>query len=274
MEFLNAGNSVIGAPLSVDLRTQQMSDNMWRQHTLMGAAPAGTTNVRVTASANDMVFNVDPGQSGFYDNFSLTGSSAPATEKLANADLNAPLLTPGWTFVESPAGADTVATAPFANRVGTGLGAWLRPFVTMVPEGDATLTQTVPASPGGKYAFTGWSRWEANYSGGQTGSPTQTRMELAFLDGANAVIGSPISLDLRTQQMNDNMWRQHMIMGTAPAGTVSARVSGIAIDMFNTTGAQSAFFDDFTFVLVPEPACLTLLGLAVVAFLGIRPRRK
>jgi hypothetical protein len=273
MEFLNASNAVIGSPVTLDLRTQQMADNMWRQHTLMGPAPAGTANVRVTASANNLVFNVDPGQSGFYDNFSLTGSSAPATQKLANANLNAPLVTPAWTFVEAPAGMDTVSTAPFANRVGTGTGVWLRPFVTMVPEGDATVTQTVPASPGSKYAFSGWSRWEANYSGGQTGSPTQTRIELAFLNASNAVIGSPVSLDLRTQQMNDNMWRQHMVMGTAPAGTVSARVSAIAADMFNTTGAQSAFFDDFTFALIPEPGSLTLCLIALLGIVGLSRRR-
>ena len=41
----------------------------------MGVAPAGTANVRVTAAATDMVFNTDPQQSGFYDDFSLRASA-------------------------------------------------------------------------------------------------------------------------------------------------------------------------------------------------------
>jgi hypothetical protein len=272
LAFLDGSNAVIGAPVTVDLRTQQMNDNMWRQHTLMGTAPAGTTSVRVSASATDMVFNTDPGQSGFYDNFSLTGAGAPATEKLANANLNAPLETPGWTFVETPAGSDTASTAPFANRVGTGTGVWLRPFVTTVPEGDATITQTVSGTPGTPYTFSAWSRWEANYSGGQTGTPTQTQLELAFLDASNAVIGSPLSLDLRTQQMNDNMWRQHSLTGVAPAGTASVRVSAIANDMFNTSGAQSAFFDDFS-LAIPEPATMALGLVAMAGFVALVRRR-
>jgi hypothetical protein len=252
LAFLDASNAVIGSPVTRDLRSEQFADNTWRQHTLMGAAPAGTANVRVTASATDMVFNIDPGQSGFYDNFSLTAASAPTTEKLNNGNLNAPLVAPGWTLIEAPSGADTATfhNATFANHTGggNGTGVWLRAFATANPEGDATVTQTVPGVPGGEYTFSAWSKWELNYSGGMAG-PTQNLLELAFLDASNAVLGTPVTLDLRTEQMNDDTWRQHTLTGTAPAATANVRVSGIAIDMFTTMGAQSAFFDDFSLML-------------------------
>jgi hypothetical protein len=95
---------------------------------------------------------------------------------------------------------------------------------------------------------------------------------MAFLDASNAVIGSPLSLDLRTQQMNDNMWRQHSLTGIAPAGTASVRVSAIANDMFNTSGAQSAFFDDFS-LAIPEPATMALGLVAMAGFVALVRRR-
>ncbi len=48
-----------------------LADAMWSQHMVMGFAPLGTASVRVRASMIDGVFNVDPRQSGFYDDFSL-----------------------------------------------------------------------------------------------------------------------------------------------------------------------------------------------------------
>jgi hypothetical protein len=81
---------------------------------------------------------------------------------------------------------------------------------------------------------------------------------LAFLDASEEVIGSPVMLDLRTVQMNDNTWREHSLEGTAPEGTAFARVSGIMIDGVNnvnaggTLGGQSAFFDDFSLALATD----------------------
>ena len=152
-------------------------------------------------------------------------------------------------------------------------GLWLRPFVTIVPNGDATLTQTVGVLPGREITFSGWSKWEMNYSGGQALSPTNTLMQMEFLDAGNAVIGAPITLDLRTEQMTDNMWRQHSLVGIAPLGVASVRVSAIADNMFTTLGAQSAFFDDFSVVSVPEPTCIMIGLIGVVGLLGVVRRR-
>jgi hypothetical protein len=262
MEFLN-GSAVIGAPVMLDLRTEQSNDQTWRQHMLSGVAPAGTTNIRVSAAMLDGVFNRDPLQSAFFDNFSLTAASAPTTEKLINGDWNQlPSLTPEWTLTELPAdGTNTASFAGFANHTpGGSNGLWLRAFEgnTTNMGADAILSQTVDAVPNSQYTFSGWSKWEGNYSGGVTtlsaaspfgavASPTQTTLELAFLDAGDNVIGAPVTLDLRTVQMNDSTWRQHTLMANSPANAAKVRVTAAAIDMvFNTDPQQSAFFDDFS----------------------------
>ena len=75
-------------------------------------------------------------------------------------------------------------------------------------------------------------------------------MELAFLDGGDAVIGDPISLDLRDEQMNDGEWRQHTLSGVAPSGTASVRVTAGMTDGFDGgDNPQSAFFDDLVLEL-------------------------
>jgi hypothetical protein len=274
LEFLDAGNSVIGSS-ALDLRTVQMNNNTWLQHTMNAVAPAGTASVRVTAEATDMKFNVDPAQSAFYDTFSLTDSGAPATERLTNGALNLgpPQPPVGWSLTES--GGDTAnPDVAFAdNPPGPGLGLWLRPFVTTVPNGDATLSQTVGVLPGRDITFSGWSRWEANYVGGIAGTPTDTLMEMQFLDAGNNPVGAPITLDLRTEQMNDNTWRQHFLSSTVPLGATQLRVSAIANDMFNNTGAQSAFFDDFSVNSVPEPASVMLMAIGLLGMFGLSRRR-
>jgi hypothetical protein len=254
-----------------------MNNNTWVQHTLMGAAPVGTASVRVTAEATDMKFNVDPSQSAFYDTFSLRDATSPATERLTNGalDLGPPQPPPGWTLIES--GGDTAnPDVGFAdNPPGPGLGLWLRPFVTATPNGDATLSQTVGVLPGREITFSGWSRWEANYVGGVVATPTDTLMEMQFLDAGNNPVGAPLTLDLRTEQMNDNTWRFHDLASTVPLGATQVRVSAIANDMFNNPagGGQSAFFDDFSVRSVPEPASAALALLGVLGMLGLARRR-
>jgi hypothetical protein len=90
--------------------------------------------------------------------------------------------------------------------------------------------------------------------------PTRrTVMQMSFLD-SNALIESSITLDLRSEQMNDNMWRQHMLSGIAPLGMASVRVSAIADDMFNTSGVQSGYFDDFALLEIGACGCQSRTG--------------
>lgn len=260
LAFFDAGGSVIGTPIFLDLRTEQSNFDLWQQHTLVGTAPAGAVEARVTAEARDMVWNGGDLESAFYDTFSLTGAGAPSTELLTNPDLEEPPAEFGddWVITQVAGGNipgdPTVSTEGFANRPGSGgaLGAWLRAFTGSSSQpADATLSQTVDGMAGGDYTFSGWSRWETNYSGGDPSFATETIMELAFLDAGGTEIGTPELLDLSTQQSNDGTWREHTLNATAPAGTVSVRITGAGLGMEDNPlgGAQSAFFDDFSLML-------------------------
>ncbi len=298
LEFLDSGGGVLGSQ-SLDLLADGQSNlNLWKQHTITsGAAPVGTVNIRVTAEARDMVFNTDPLQGAFFDNFSLTGASAPATELLINANVDdvPPSALDFWDLTENPASRDEILrTAGFANHTPGGtLGVWLSAFFGSHPifeplPVDGTMSQTVAAVVGGSYSFSGWSRFEANYSGGVDiidafaggflagqPSPTSTEIVLEFLDGGGSVIGSS-TIDVKadrilqspTNNANDDLWYQHTLGGIAPVGSVSVRLSGKMIDgVFNTDPGQSAFFDDFSLDgpvaplaaagAVPEPATAT-----------------
>ncbi|MCI0333487.1 MAG: PEP-CTERM sorting domain-containing protein [Planctomycetes bacterium] len=93
IEFLDAGNVMIGTSILVLNNSNQPNDNfgtnttvadaMWKQHRVRGSnVPAGTASVRVRASMIDGLFNTDPSQSGFYDDFSLTAVPEPASVML------------------------------------------------------------------------------------------------------------------------------------------------------------------------------------------------
>ncbi len=93
LEFLDAGSSVLLGSVVIELRANgQPNDNFgtnttvadatWHQHMLMAVAPVGTVNVRVRASMVDGLFNTDPSQSAFVDDFSLIAIPEPATVML------------------------------------------------------------------------------------------------------------------------------------------------------------------------------------------------
>jgi hypothetical protein len=310
LAFLDANGAVIGTPILRDLRDEPAEiPGTDVEHILEGLAPAGTARVRVTAAARDMVWNgVESNgaqQSGFFDSFSLAGAASPETNLLVNGLLDEP--SPSgldlWTEVED--NPEVFRTAGFANHTTGGTtGVWISAFLGSVDSPmDGTLSQTNTAVPGGQYTFTGWSFFEGNYAGGVDTigaantvdggkpSPTQTLMELAFLNASDQVIGEPVVLDLKTARRaisgnaNDAQWRQHTLNGTAPAGAAKVRVSGVVVDaVANVNPAQSAFFDDFSLQgpsaasvglgAVPEPAGAALAVAALVALAGGGRRRR
>ena len=270
LAFLDAGGNVLDSTL-LDVKAARgvtPNNNLWLQHTINHTAPVGTVNVRVTTSAEKMLWNGPGNESAFFDNFTLTRSGDPNnTQFLMNPDFEdeLPSFDPAYTIAEVPGGtlpADpTVATANFANRPGSGgqLGLWLRSFTGSVAQpADAIVSQTVAGVPGGEYTFSAWSNFQANYPGGAAGFPTQTFLEMAFLDPNDAVIGIPITLDVKADRLaqiggntNNSMWYEHVLGGTAPANTASVRVSGMGLDMVTNPagGQQSAFLDDFSLTL-------------------------
>ena len=143
-----------------------------------------------------------------------------------------------------------------------GSGYFLQAYQGFPEPLDATLLQTVAATPGTTYRFKGWSLFYPGYSGGVTtlspNSPygdvpslTDTLFVMEFLNASGSQIGSQ-TLDLRTVQMNDTTFREHVVTGLAPAGTTQVRV-GVRVDDVMTNvdiPFQTANFDDFSLTAV------------------------
>jgi hypothetical protein len=139
-------------------------------------------------------------------------------------------------------------------------------------EANAVLSQTVAAVPSETYTFSGWSRWEDNYSGGAgtldassplgpVATPTTNTMKVEFLNAGGSVIGSH-TLDLLVDgQVNLDLWKQHSITtDAAPSGTANIRVTAEARDMvFNTDPLQGAFYDSFSLTAASDPNNTQLL---------------
>jgi hypothetical protein len=207
--------------------------------------------------------------------------------------------------VPAPANAATFATfadqEPSATDPTGGVGLWFRSFqgglnAEQPPQVFANLTQKVPGTPGLPYKMTGWAMFEAFYSGGVnnlnagTGppdptndgpsSPTDTFFAIDFLGAGDAVLNT-VSVELSANgQVNQTPgmprnWKQHTVMGIAPAGTLNVQVRASMLNgLVNPNiNPQSAFVDDFSLTVVPEPASLVLGLLSVLGMMGLVHRR-
>ena len=285
-EFLNASNAVVGSPTVLNLRTNTLLEDLgtWKTHTLTTpAAPTGSTQLRLSFMALNMVDNDGDASEGGVprdqvfnvDYFTLKDSAFPTVDRLSgdgsspngNGNLNTPGSPSGWELTESPSGTDTASVINFAHHPGvtpTGQGLWLRSFQGGEIPVDSVLTQKIDAVPGGNYSFSAWSRWEGGYSGGVTTldatspsgaieSPTETTLEMAFLDGLGVedcpTLG-PGSADpanepqyLRKSTLNGTARRAVSVQVTAGARQMLAN-----IDAGGTLGNQSAFFDEFSLI--------------------------
>ena len=86
LEFLDASGNVLAGSVVIELKengqpnddhlpNHTLADEMWMQHTLTAMAPANTVSVQVRASMVDGIWNTDPRQSAFVDDFSLTATA-------------------------------------------------------------------------------------------------------------------------------------------------------------------------------------------------------
>jgi hypothetical protein len=85
LAFLDINGDVIGTPALIDVKTDReaqigcggtngcANDSQWYTHTLQAVAPANAASARLTGRMIDGVFNIDPQQSAFFDDFSLDG---------------------------------------------------------------------------------------------------------------------------------------------------------------------------------------------------------
>jgi hypothetical protein len=242
----------------------------------------------------------------------LSTSQVLAQNLLVNPGLDDPPIhegatATGWTletFKTNSGPSDTANFPTFADRAAPdGRGLWYRAFLgTPADPAQANLTQTVPGIAGAKYVMTGWAHFETFYPGGLdninagTGppdptndgqaSPTDTVFALEFLGLNNQVLPASVQVELRANgQTNDpdtspttgggRDWMQHMLMATAPPGTLFVQVRSSMVNGILNPGVnpQSAFVDDFSLTIIPEPASVMLGLIGVLGLLGLARRR-
>jgi hypothetical protein len=98
-------------------------------------------------------------------------------------------------------------------------------------------------------------------------------VKLEFLDSSSTVIGFAESPQITTTSLPVNTWQQFVAQGTAPAGTTSAQIVLVHVQLDNPPAGGSIFFDNTAFGIVPEPATAALAGLGLIGMLGFRRRR-
>jgi hypothetical protein len=221
----------------------------------------------------------------------VCAGSARAQNLLVNGDLDDPgihesdVIT-GWTLTESiqSGGAVNSATAAsFANHTpgpptlpppAVRVGLWYRAFAgTETDTVNADLTQVVPGTPGQPYWLRGWSRFEAQFPGGVAGDQTDTFFAIDFLGAGGSVLSTAQIELLADGQTNGGGWREHTVLGIAPAGTLQVRARASMVNgHVAAANPQSAFVDDFS-LTIPEPAGLSALALAGAA-LAVRRRTR
>ena len=96
-------------------------------------------------------------------------------------------------------------------------------------------------------------------------------VKVEFLNAASAVIGAFESPHF-TAAAPDNTWVPEEAIGTAPAGTTTAQIVLVHVQLNTPVTGGSVFFDDAAFGLVPEPTSLAVLGIGSAA-LAMRRRR-
>lgn len=230
----------------------------------------------------------------------VTSGLLACSVSLANADLLTngkmdltsvgpqALATPtGWNIISilpgTPGFNDGASSEPWCNVADpSGFGVFFKTFWGDGGSSNVTvhLFQDNPATAGLNYTLTGWAGAGSGYSGFVLGGPTRTELAISFLDAGSSIISSTV-LDLVPAGLGTGTtaglgfgYKEFAVSGIAPAGTAFVRSRLSIISAYDVPGAGDAAFvgDNFALV-VPEPATATLVGLGILAVIGLRRRK-
>jgi hypothetical protein len=98
-------------------------------------------------------------------------------------------------------------------------------------------------------------------------------VKLEFLDSTNTVIGFAESPQITTASLPADTWQQFVAQGTAPAGTTTAQIVLVHVQLDNPPAGGAIFFDDAAFGIVPEPVTAMLSIMGIVGCAGFVRRR-
>jgi len=125
------------------------------------------------------------------------------------------------------------------------------------------------ATPGQSWSASSWLRDD-------TSDPMQLSnfavVQLQFLDAGNAVLTTFESPHFTIADPT-NTWVQETANGVAPAGTTTAQIVLVHVQLNNPVTGGSVFWDDASLAQVPEPATLGLVG-AALGSLALRRRHR
>lgn len=145
----------------------------------------------------------------------------------------------------------------------------LKVFGPFFDGGGAGVTQGgFAASPGQSWAASAWLRDDSS-------DPMQgtnfAQVQLQFLNSSSTVLATDSSPNF-TATNPINTWTQESASGVAPAGTTSAQIVLVHVQINNPVTGGSVFFDDASLDVVPEPTSLGFLGVA--GLLALRRRNR
>lgn len=131
--------------------------------------------------------------------------------------------------------------------------------------GFAGVFQDIPnLIPGTPVVFSGW------HSG--NGTPANYTSEVR-IEWRNSVSNTEISRTPNLLPVSLSAYTQFVLPWTVPVGADTARAV-YALATFGTPPqlGGTVFIDDFSFIAIPEPSTMTLIGMSLVGLAGMRRR--
>jgi hypothetical protein len=98
-------------------------------------------------------------------------------------------------------------------------------------------------------------------------------VKLEFLNSSNTVIGFAESPQITTASLPADTWQLFKAQGVAPAGTTTAQIVLVHVQLDNPPAGGAVFFDNAAFGVIPEPSSALLGALAFAGLTGFARRR-